>query len=117
MKSLIVMQSDFGIDSGLVASMHGMCTVSYTHLDVYKRQHFAQRGGVRDRDERDRPAGLFPEQRAVPGGRGEGDFGIFDPVKPVYIRDRSHPLADVVWKDGVGRVDPCGRDVSWDGRR
>lgn len=34
MKPVIVMQSDFGIDSGLVASMHGMCKMVDRTLEV-----------------------------------------------------------------------------------
>lgn len=39
MKSLIVMQSDFGIDSGLVASMHGMCKLVDRELEVEDITH------------------------------------------------------------------------------
>lgn len=39
MKALIVMQSDFGIDSGLVASMHGMCKIVDRELEVEDITH------------------------------------------------------------------------------
>ncbi|XBX10743.1 SAM-dependent chlorinase/fluorinase (plasmid) [Enterocloster clostridioformis] len=39
MKALIVMQSDFGIDSGLVASMHGMCKMVDRELEVEDITH------------------------------------------------------------------------------
>lgn len=39
MKALMVMQSDFGIDSGLVASMHGMCKLVDRELEVEDITH------------------------------------------------------------------------------
>lgn len=39
MKALIVMQSDFGIDSGLAASMHGMCKMVDRELEVEDITH------------------------------------------------------------------------------
>ena len=36
----LIFQSDFGRADGAVSAMYGVayCAVSYTHLDVYKRQ-------------------------------------------------------------------------------
>ena len=39
MKPIIVMQSDFGTDSGLVASMHGMCRIVDRELEVEDITH------------------------------------------------------------------------------
>lgn len=39
MKAFIVMQSDFGTDSGLVASMHGMCRIVDRELEVEDITH------------------------------------------------------------------------------
>ncbi|MEG0050978.1 MAG: SAM-dependent chlorinase/fluorinase [Terrisporobacter sp.] len=39
MKPVIVMQSDFGIDSGLVACMHGMCKIVDRELETHDITH------------------------------------------------------------------------------
>ena len=39
MKPAIVMQSDFGIDSGLVACMHGICKMIDPQLETYDITH------------------------------------------------------------------------------
>ena len=39
MKKLIVLQSDFGIDSGLVASMHGVCKSVDMNLEIHDLTH------------------------------------------------------------------------------
>lgn len=39
MKSSIVMQSDFGLDSGYVASMHGICKLVDKELDIHDSTH------------------------------------------------------------------------------
>lgn len=39
LKSAIVMQSDFGIDSGLVACMHGVCKIVDSELEIHDITH------------------------------------------------------------------------------
>ena len=39
MKPAVVMQSDFGIDSGLVACMHGVCKIVDPELEIHDITH------------------------------------------------------------------------------